>query len=317
MVEVMTDKATVTISAPRAGKIDKLMSRSAAWCKVGDVLVVIQTGNGSRIGAPQLPAATAVGDIRESLPGTSYFGEKRASATAAPARRRAAAATTPRQPSRAAAPSPAAAVSGDARAGDRRARNGAHYFDEKPLATPATRKLARDLEVDLRRVPGTGPDGRVTREDVLASARRRSGGVAAPVARRATARARHAARAPEPRARAAQRSSAGTRVPFVGLRRRIAENMTLSKHTAAHFTFVEECDVDRADRAARAAAARRRGARRQAHLPAVRDQGGGRRAQEAPDPQQPLDTAEATSSCCTTATTSASPPRPSRAWSCR
>ena len=80
MVEVMTDKATVTIGAPRAGKIDKLMFEVGHVVKVGDVLIVIQTGNGSRVSAPQLPAATAVGDIRESLPGTSYFGAKRASA---------------------------------------------------------------------------------------------------------------------------------------------------------------------------------------------------------------------------------------------
>ena len=41
------------------------------------------------------------------------------------------------------------------------------YFNEKPLATPATRKLARDLGVDLRRVQPTGDHGRVTREDVV------------------------------------------------------------------------------------------------------------------------------------------------------
>src|SRR4029453_12148543 len=70
MVEVMTDKATVTIGAPRAGKIDKQATSVGSIVKVGDVLVVIHTGNGSRISAPQLPAATAVGDIRDSLPGT-------------------------------------------------------------------------------------------------------------------------------------------------------------------------------------------------------------------------------------------------------
>jgi pyruvate dehydrogenase E2 component (dihydrolipoamide acetyltransferase) len=39
--------------------------------------------------------------------------------------------------------------------------------------------------------------------------------------------------------------SGGARVPFVGMRRRIAENMSLSKNTAAHFSFVEECECDR------------------------------------------------------------------------
>src|SRR5260370_12256798 len=41
------------------------------------------------------------------------------------------------------------------------------YFNDKPLATPATRKMARDLNVDLKRVPPTGPQGRVTKQDVL------------------------------------------------------------------------------------------------------------------------------------------------------
>ena len=45
----------------------------------------------------------------------------------------------------------------------------ADYFNEKPLATPATRKLARDLGVDLRRVAPTGAHGRVTKDDVRAS----------------------------------------------------------------------------------------------------------------------------------------------------
>jgi pyruvate/2-oxoglutarate dehydrogenase complex dihydrolipoamide acyltransferase (E2) component len=58
MVEVMTDKATVTIGAPKAGKIDKLMHAVGTLVKVGDVLIVIQTGNGSKTQAG-LPAATA------------------------------------------------------------------------------------------------------------------------------------------------------------------------------------------------------------------------------------------------------------------
>jgi pyruvate dehydrogenase E2 component (dihydrolipoamide acetyltransferase) len=217
MVEVMTDKATVTIGAPRAGKIDKLMFAVGAMVKVGDVLLVIQTGNGSRMAA-QLPAATAVGDIRDSLPGTSYFGEKRAGVEAR---------------IEAAAPAPAAAREPAPAPAAQRADadgNGGGHLSDKPLATPATRKLARDLKVDLRLVPGSGPDGRVTREDVLSHSS--SGGLQAVP--------------PAPLRRVAKPGAGpGTRLPFVGLRRRIAENMALSKSTAAHFTFVEECEVDR------------------------------------------------------------------------
>jgi pyruvate dehydrogenase E2 component (dihydrolipoamide acetyltransferase) len=102
------------------------------------------------------------------------------------------------------------------------------HFSEKPLATPATRKLARDLGLDLRQVPPTGPRGRVTNEDVHAA----SGG-AAPARNTRSAR------------RQTLQPAADRRLPFVGVRRLIAERMQQSKHTAAHFTFVEECDASR------------------------------------------------------------------------
>src|SRR5690349_17557338 len=58
MVEVMTDKATVTIGAPRGGKIDKLLAGVGSIVKVGDVLVVIRTGNGSRPPVPGTSTAS-------------------------------------------------------------------------------------------------------------------------------------------------------------------------------------------------------------------------------------------------------------------
>jgi len=226
MVEVMTDKATVTIGAPRAGKIEKLHAAVGALIQVGDVLVVISSGNGSRVQG-QLPAATAVGDIRESLPGTGYFAEKRAGEAVV------ARAVEPAK----AAPAQAAQAAATARTTSAQAPEGT---EDKPLATPATRKLARDLTVDLRRVAGTGPGGRVTRDDVISYSTSASGTLQSPL----TARAPGPARSPERAARPAL-PPGGTRVPFVGIRRRIAENMSASKHTAAHFTFVEECEVDR------------------------------------------------------------------------
>lgn len=81
------------------------------------------------------------------------------------------------------------------------------------LATPATRKLARDAGVDIGAVAGTGPAGRITSADVEAH-----GGT--PV----------------------QKNEGDVRIPFRGLRKKIAENMVRSKHTAAHFTYVEEID---------------------------------------------------------------------------
>ena len=103
------------------------------------------------------------------------------------------------------------------------------------LATPATRQLARELGVDVGSVRGTGPGGRVTADDV----RSHDGAAARP--------AQPAAREPAPVRAPSQPVSipvgqAEERIPFRGVRRKIAENMARSKHTAAHFTYVEEID---------------------------------------------------------------------------
>ena len=261
MVEVMTDKATVTIGAPKPGKIEEVRVQVGSTVKVGEVLVVIQTGNGSRAhgGHPsKMPAASAVGDIQESLPGASYFAEKRAKLGAAqgdgqtgaaqatvappaplrraagPARKLSAAALGSVARADALSASRATALASGALSGvpsSALANEQRGHFSEKPLATPATRKLARDLGLDLRQVPPTGPRGRVTNEDVHAASS--GAGPAAP------------ARSPRSARRQTLQPAADRRLPFVGVRRLIAERMQQSKNTAAHFTFVEECDASR------------------------------------------------------------------------
>ncbi|MCA9319730.1 MAG: 2-oxo acid dehydrogenase subunit E2, partial [Planctomycetes bacterium] len=100
------------------------------------------------------------------------------------------------------------------------------------LATPATRKLARDLGVELTAVPGTGPRGRVTKDDI-----RSFDGSAAPAA--ATAQPLAAPRA----------ASEGSieRIPYRGLRKKIGDQMVRSAHSAPHFTLVEEVDMTELD----------------------------------------------------------------------
>jgi pyruvate dehydrogenase E2 component (dihydrolipoamide acetyltransferase) len=255
MVEVMTDKATVTIAAPRAGTILEARAKVGEVVKVHSVLVVFDTagpgasapaearvpqslettvsygasemaamarpgtnGNGATKavagGADDGPAATAVGDIRESLPG---MGPRKATAAA-----------------------DAAGPAGMLDVG---------YFNDKPLATPATRKIARDMNVDLKRVPPTGPQGRVTKEDVLGFSEE-----GAPTQRRGSAAAVATPQTPVLPITMREPVKIGLshvpvsglpeeRVPFAGMRRRIALKMATSKQTAAHFTFVEECDV--------------------------------------------------------------------------
>jgi pyruvate/2-oxoglutarate dehydrogenase complex dihydrolipoamide acyltransferase (E2) component len=220
IVEVMTDKATVTITSPKRGKVVELGGKEGATIAVHSVLLVLDLGGdgkaasatpktaeptaeqktqpgGNGAGKSDGPAATAVGDIREDLPGMRLIGGG---------------------PSPAAAPVAAATTAGT-------------FFQDKPLATPATRKLARDLGVDLRTVRPSGAHGRVLKEDV-----QRAAGSAAPAV---------AARSTEPVRVPVTDAALEVRRPLKGVRKRIFDSMARSVHTAAHFTFVEECDMTR------------------------------------------------------------------------
>lgn len=191
MVEVMTDKATVEIPSPKAGRVAKLMVPAGQLCAVGQVMVVIET------------AGTAAAHAAPSAAAASHSPVAATSA-------------------------PAAAVTAAAPAG----KGG------KVLATPATRQLARNLGIDLCTVGGTGPNGRITKEDVRAVVERKS--APAPVAA-ASAPTPVAAALPPPPAFVA--STGDERISFRGIRKKIADNMLRSKQSAAHFTYVEECDV--------------------------------------------------------------------------
>jgi pyruvate dehydrogenase E2 component (dihydrolipoamide acetyltransferase) len=76
------------------------------------------------------------------------------------------------------------------------------------------------------------------------------------------------------------------RVPFAGVRKRIAERMSQSKNTAAHFTFVEECDVTALKALRERMKPEGRGAGREAHLPALHREGHGGGAEASPHSQQ-------------------------------
>jgi 2-oxoglutarate dehydrogenase complex dihydrolipoamide succinyltransferase (E2) component len=200
MVEVMTDKATVEIPSPKAGIVKEIRAAEGSTCAVGAVMVVIEEGAGAGKAAPaaKTPEPSTAKEERQFLDKTPK---------SEPASVSAGASNVIAMP---------------------RAAGG------KVLATPATRKLARDLGVDLSSVRATGPNGRVTHDDVRAA---KDGGGSSGSAVVGTATAR--AYAPLP----THADAADERVPFRGVRKKIAENMHRSRQTAAHFTYVEECDV--------------------------------------------------------------------------
>ncbi|HLQ03830.1 MAG TPA: dihydrolipoamide acetyltransferase family protein, partial [Nitrososphaerales archaeon] len=100
------------------------------------------------------------------------------------------------------------------------------------LATPATRRLARELKIDISTLKGGGPQGRVTDEDVRSAARRGAQGV---TTRMVPVTATSAV--------VTQPSKKEQAIPLRGIRRTIAERMVKSRDTAAHVTHVDEADV--------------------------------------------------------------------------
>jgi pyruvate dehydrogenase E2 component (dihydrolipoamide acetyltransferase) len=184
IVEIMTDKATVEIPSPKAGTIAKINFKDGDICPVGKVLVVIDE-DGAAASTPS-PAPTPAKPV----------------------------APTPARAPVAAAPAAASAIEVVDATQNR----------ERVLATPATRRLARQMGVELGRVPATGKHGRVTTDDVK---------------RFGSSPAKAQGHAPISIAKLGDEE----RIPLRGMRKRIAETMARSVHTAAHFTYVEEVDM--------------------------------------------------------------------------
>ncbi|MCA1864514.1 2-oxo acid dehydrogenase subunit E2 [Agrobacterium genomosp. 3] len=185
LAAVMTDKATVEIPSPVAGIVTWLAVTVGNTVPVKAPLVRIETDVSAD--APELnaPEAEAPADMTEAPPPVETQPAVRQAEDAPP--------PLPVEP---------------------------HH---KPLASPAVRQRADDLDIDLTKVKGTGPDGHITHADLDGFL---------------TVRGRP--ERPEP---AATHDSAVEEVKVTGLRRKIAEKMVLSASRIPHITYVEEIDV--------------------------------------------------------------------------
>ena len=203
LVEVMTDKATVEIPSPKAGTVLKLMYKEGEVAKVGTVLVTIGAAGET---APAPAAKTVVAPAAQSA--------------------MAAAATIVAPPPKTTNATVPTTVPG-----------------ARVLATPATRKLARELGIDILLVTGTGPGGRVTDEDLRKFA---AGGASTktPVAPTPSPMPSTAPKpTPAPVASGISMDGREERMPLRGIRKKMSERMHQSKTTAAHFTYVDEIDM--------------------------------------------------------------------------
>ncbi|MFM8496490.1 MAG: biotin/lipoyl-containing protein, partial [Planctomycetia bacterium] len=154
LLEVETDKAVIEVPCPPGGRVASVLVKKGDTVKVGQTLVTLEPAAGGAAAAPA-PAKPA--------PAAASPAPKPAAPPApAPVAPPAPVAAAPK-----AAPAPVAAV-----ASEPDERGGAATAVEP--AGPAVRRLARELGVDLARVRGSGPGGRIVREDVVAAVRQAS-----------------------------------------------------------------------------------------------------------------------------------------------
>lgn len=218
LMEVETDKAAVEIPSPYAGIVQTVHVKEGQTVNVGAMIVSIDDGSAAKGAAP----AAAKG--------------------AAPAAK--AAVSAPVQSGRTAvveAEAPAASVP---------------TFDKTTVpAAPAVRKLAREMGVDIERLRGSGPGGRVTKEDVEGA---KSGGQAAPsvagaksaplAGGPATSRPAPKPMAPPPGVMDADKWGTVRRAPMSQIRKTIAAQMSRSAFTAVHVTHGDEADITELER---------------------------------------------------------------------
>ncbi len=237
LADMETDKAVVEVPSPRDGVIAQLHGSEAEILNVGNPLVSYVPATGAAAKAPVEVLAPAAAEEAEEP----------------------------------AEPAPRAEDAGTVVGNMSGAAAGISAAPGKALATPAVRRLARDLGIDIDTVQGTGIGGRVLEKDV-----RGSGGAApAPAPKAApahvpapqvrnvpTAPIRHAAPTkPAPVAKPAPAAPTAsprsipvsastddvTRIPFRGVRRTIAARLRESVNQAVHFTVMDEADCGQVD----------------------------------------------------------------------
>jgi 2-oxoisovalerate dehydrogenase E2 component (dihydrolipoyl transacylase) len=232
LADVMTDKATVEIPSPVHGTVVALGGKVGDSLAVGAELIRLEIeGSGNLAAEAAKPAAaTATATITVTAPAAADEpADLPHGFVPEPQRIAAGAASLAAAPAGTARPATPPARSHSAAPPSKGAASRALFRDanEKPLAAPAVRKRAWDMGVELQYVAGSGPAGRITHADLDAYVTGRNRG-----------HARHGG--PDERYAELQGEEA---VPLIGLRRKIAEKMQLSKRQIPHFTYVEEVDV--------------------------------------------------------------------------
>jgi 2-oxoisovalerate dehydrogenase E2 component (dihydrolipoyl transacylase) len=208
LVDVMTDKATVEMTAPVSGKILETVGAPGDMAPVGAVIVVFETEGGDD--AEPAPARTPIAAAADTPPPAPPKQPEPPPAHA---------------PAPKAAPTPPPKAQSDLEATVRREAAPRRPDGERPLASPAVRRRAETLGVRLSYVTGGGPGGRIEHADLDAYLAAEAG--PAPAA---------------PSGRASPRLDV-EEIKVIGLRRKIAEKMQEAKRRIPHFAYIEEVDM--------------------------------------------------------------------------
>jgi len=209
VAEIETDKALVTLPSPMNGRVEKLCFQEGDTIPVGSVLMVFaETGEApAKEATPEpTPKTTEKPAVEESTPVASASAE------------------TP------AKEAPSIPISQAAKPG------------LPPLATPHTRKIARELGVDLKVVKGSGSKGRITEEDVRGFTQGKGAAGTQPTplpVSTATSAAPASALPPSN----FEKYGPVERTPLKGIRRKISENMLLAHQQTVMVTHMDEAEV--------------------------------------------------------------------------
>ena len=229
LFEISTDKVDAEIPSPSAGVLTEIMVKEGETVPVNSVVAVIGAageaaaapsgGNGK--GASSMPAA-AVGQPETSTPSKGMPVDERSAASEA----RPSTAAAPSQPT----PSTSSGQAGPLSKEDLR----------RQKSSPLVRRIAKEHNVDIQQISGTGISGRVTKTDILGFIES-GASTGSPQGAQASAAAQSRP-APGP----AFRPGENVRIePMSIMRKKIAEHMVMSAHTSPHVYSVYEVNFDR------------------------------------------------------------------------
>jgi 2-oxoisovalerate dehydrogenase E2 component (dihydrolipoyl transacylase) len=280
IAEVASDKVNAEIPAPADGTFGEIIAAEGSVVSVGQPICTIEQGAGAAAEVPAAaPAAPAAVQPAVPVPAAAEAAPAVREVTPAPLAEAPAARApepvverpTAAAPAAAAVPAPSAAATVPAAAAVADANGAAHQH-----VTPAVRMLAREQDVDLSLIPGSGIGGRVTKKDVLDHVQRRdeaaraagpaplvalAPALSAPLAAPAPAALTPAPAAVSPApvaalpALSASAEESDQLLPMTSVRRAIAEHMVRSRQTSPHAWLMVEVDMSRVVRLREAAKA--------------------------------------------------------------